>query len=256
MGIRELVEGRTPGEASPPAEPALPHPPAGGGGRSPYPTYDVMAPDKWRHDWDEKTRRLVLDRIRNVPGRTFFSEAEFALLETICRRLLPQEDRPAELRIPIAPFIDQRLAEGKGDGYRYEDMPWDDEAYRRGLVGIDETSRALFGASFTNLDPRRHDEVLARIEDGSPPGATWEHLPAQRFFKRLLQDVTEIYYAHPTAWNEIGFQGPASPRGHVRLSLGKRDPWEAEETTPLSDEERQQVEQRRSATAGQGGATH
>jgi hypothetical protein len=32
-----------------------------------------MTPDKWRHDWDEKTRRLVLDRIRTVPTRAFFS---------------------------------------------------------------------------------------------------------------------------------------------------------------------------------------
>ncbi len=257
MTIRELIGGHTPGEDSPPTAPPTLRPPPGGGGRTTYPGYDVIAPSKWRHDWDEKTRRLVLDRIRNVPARTFFSPAEFALLEAVCRRLMPQDDRPAEVRIPIAPFIDQRLANGEGDGYRYEEMPWDDEAYRQGLAGIDEASRALFaGASFTSLDPQQQDEVLGAVEDSNPPGESWQRLPAQRFFRRLLLDVLEVYYAHPVAWNEIGFQGPASPRGHVRLSLGTRDPWEAEETAPLPAEEREAVEERRSAATGKGAATH
>jgi gluconate 2-dehydrogenase gamma chain len=80
----------------------------------------------------------------------------------VCQRLLPQDDRPAELRIPIAPFIDERLAHGDGDGYRYEDMPWDDASYRLGLAGIDQTSRALCGGvAFTALDAQAQDVVLA-----------------------------------------------------------------------------------------------
>jgi hypothetical protein len=45
----------------------------------------------------------------------------------------------------------------------------------------------------------------------------------------VLHDVINAYYAHPTAWSEIGFGGPASPRGYVRLDAGRRDPWEAAE---------------------------
>ena len=40
------------------------------------------------------------------------------------------------------------------------------------------------------------------------------------------------YYAHPTAWNEMGFGGPASPRGYVRMDKNRRDPWEAAEAEP------------------------
>lgn len=256
MAIRKLVVGRTSGEHSPPTAPPTPRPPPGGGGRTTYPTYDVMTPEKWRHDWDEKTRRLVLDRIRNVPDRAFFNQEEFALLEAICRRLMPQEDRPSELRIPIAPFIDQRLARGQGNGYRYEQTPWDEEAYRRGLAGVDEASEAMFRARFAELPDPQQDAVLGTIEDGAPPGESWRKLPAERFFKLLLQDTVEVYYAHPVAWNEIGFQGPASPRGHVRLSLGTRDPWEAEETRPIASAERQPAAEQHSAAAGHGGATH
>ena len=256
MSLIERLLGRRVEEAAPPREPPTPHPPAGGGGRTPYPGYDVMAPDKWAHDWDPKTRRVVLDRLRDVPARGFFSPAEYATLEAVCARLLPQDDRPAHLRIPIAPFVDQRLHEGSGNGYRYEDMPWDNVAYRCGLAGIDETCQALFGGKrFVDLEDRQQDAVLAALEDGQPPGATWRELPARRFFRNLLQDVVEVYYAHPAAWDEIGFQGPASPRGHIRLALGKRDPWEAEETAPLPPHECVEVEQG-GDVAGQGGVTH
>jgi hypothetical protein len=256
MELLRWIEGRTAAEASSPAA-APPSLPAGGGGRTPYPGYQVTGPDKWAQDWDEKTRRLVLDRIGNVPPPSFFTDSEFALLEAMCDRLLPQEDRPAEQRIPIAPFIDERLATGGGNGYRYEVMPWDDEAYRRGLAGIDQSSRIMFGADrFTELDERQQDAVLAAVENGDPPGETWRELPANLFFKILMHDVVEMYYSHPIAWNEIGFQGPASPRGHVRLSLGKRDPWEAEETRPLSAEERRAAAPsgRHGAPMGHGGA--
>ena len=255
MSLLERLMGWRAEEAARPADPAEPHPPAGGGGYTPYPTYDVMAPDKWAHDWDPKTRRVVLDRLHNVPERAFFSPREYATLAAVCARLLPQEDRPVDRRIPIAPFIDRRLDQGSGNGYRYEDMPWDDAAYQRGLAGIDETGQTLFGRQFTDLQAAEQDVVLAALEDGEPPGATWRDLPAKRFFRNLLQDVIQVYYAHPAAWDEIGFQGPASPRGHIRLGLDKRDPWEAEEAAPLRPEARVAVPQGAGA-AGQGGATH
>src|SRR5262252_10658338 len=40
------------------------------------------------------------------------------------------------------------------------------------------------------------------------------------------------YYMHPTAWSEIGWGGPASPRGYVRMDFDRRDPWEAAEAKP------------------------
>jgi hypothetical protein len=58
-------------------------------------------------------------------------------------------------------------------------------------------------------------------------------MPPRAFFrKRLLHDVVGAYYAHPAAWNEIGFGGPASPRGYVRTVYDRRDPWEAVEARP------------------------
>ncbi|HKP52955.1 MAG TPA: gluconate 2-dehydrogenase subunit 3 family protein [Chloroflexia bacterium] len=214
--------------------------PAGGGvAGTPYPDFDVASDDKWNLDWDEKTRRLVLDRVRNVPPYRFFSPEEVAVLEALCARLMPQEDRSPQQRIPIAPWIDERLYKGEGDGYRYEDMPDDREAYRLGLQGFNQIAQALFDVPFVRLSLSQQEEVIrcVGLSEGSPPGAAWKGLPAARFFSALMRDVITNYYAHPAAWAEIGFSGPASPRGHIRLGLGKRDPWEAEEKHPRSSAE-------------------
>jgi hypothetical protein len=50
-----------------------------------------------------------------------------------------------------------------------------------------------------------------------------------RFWQMLMQDALEAYYAHPWAWDEIGFGGPAYPRAYTRLERGEPEPWEVEE---------------------------
>ena len=44
-----------------------------------------------------------------------------------------------------------------------------------------------------------------------------------------MQDAIDAYYAHPWAWDEIGFGGPAYPRAYTRLERGEPEPWEVEE---------------------------
>ncbi|HKY52760.1 MAG TPA: gluconate 2-dehydrogenase subunit 3 family protein, partial [Anaerolineales bacterium] len=115
--------------------------PLGGGAEeTPYPEFNITDSDKWNLDWDEKTRRLVIDRVKNVPSYRFFSPEEARLLEAICDCALPQDDRPKVQGVPIAPWIDERLYTDEGSGYRYENMPEDRQAYRMGLQGFDETA--------------------------------------------------------------------------------------------------------------------
>ena len=45
----------------------------------------------------------------------------------------------------------------------------------------------------------------------------------------LVSDCCAVYYAHPWAWDEIGYGGPAYPRGHMRLEEGEPEPWEVHE---------------------------
>jgi hypothetical protein len=197
-----------------------------------YPGYDVL--DKWSSpDWDAQTRRVVRLRLAEVPPIRFFGGAEAAMLERVAERLVPQPDRPASEKVPIVPWIDEQLHHDWRSGYRYEDLPPQREAWRLGLAGIDESARLLYGGrAFLELETRAQDDVLSRIARGEAPGPTWERLPARRFFRDVLCiTVVKMYYAHPSAWSEIGYSGPASPRGHVRNWLGGVDPWDAPEET-------------------------
>jgi hypothetical protein len=195
--------------------------------RTPYVDYDVLT--KWdTPSWDDQTREVLRKRLTEVPARRFFSETEWQTLEAVCGRLIPQPERSDP--IPIVPWIDEKLHHNWRDGFRYDDMPPLREAWRLGLEGIDHESRRRFGAHFRSLPEADQDAVLRAIQAGDVDGEVWARLPAQRFFTTvLLKEVVGEYYAHPAAWSEVGFGGPASPRGYVRLGSNQRDPWEAPE---------------------------
>jgi hypothetical protein len=203
--------------------------------RTPYRTYDVLS--KWSTpSWDDQTRRVIQERLTNVPQRRFFSELEWETLEAVVGRLLPQPERTE--RIPIVPWIDEKLHHDWGDGFRYVDMPRLRTAWRLGLKGIDDESLRRFGSSFRRLSTDAQDAVLQAVQHGEVEADVWRELPPRRFFATLLlKEVVGEYYAHPAAWSEVGFGGPASPRGYVRLGMNQRDPWEAPpRQTPSSNE--------------------
>ncbi len=54
--------------------------------------------------------------------------------------------------------------------------------------------------------------MLARVAAGEAPGDAWAYLPSGRFFQELAGEVIGTYYAHPTAWAEIGFSWPIRPQ--------------------------------------------
>src|SRR2546421_1683604 len=198
--------------------------------RTRYPKYNVL--DKWSSpDWDDQTHEVVRRRLEEVPEIRFFTDAEARTLAVVAERIAPQPDRDETEKIPIVPWIDEKLYKDERDGYRYEGLPPQREAWRNGLTGINETAQALFGGKmFVDLDPLSQDVVLTRAARGDAPGATWKRMPAARFFKSVLSiTIVKIYYAHPVAWNEIGYNGPSSPRGHVRKWEGGVDPWRSEE---------------------------
>jgi hypothetical protein len=196
--------------------------------RTPYAGYDVLE-KRDTPSWDDITRRVVEKRLYDVPQRQFLETDEWETLEAVCARLVPQPDRPSD-PVPIVPFIDEKLQSNQGDGYRYENMPTMRTSWRLGIAGIEKEAQQRYHTGFAELAGEKQDEVLRAIQSGEVQGDPWEELPPQRFFTdTLLKTTVGIYYAHPAAWSEIGWGGPASPRGYVRRGLDEHDPWEAEE---------------------------
>lgn len=197
-----------------------------------YPGYDVL--DKWKtQSWNETTRSVIRKRLTEVPARRFFSEQQWETLLAVCDRVIPQPERAEP--VPIAPWIDARLFEGQGTGTRYASLPPEQECWRRGMDAIEAEAQHRYRQPFHRLDRVEQDLLLQSLDKNETRAPVWEGLPSQTFLRHVvLRAIVEVYYAHPAAWSEIGFGGPASPRGYVRLVANRRDEWEAAEHAPDS----------------------
>ena len=197
--------------------------------RDRFPGYDVL---NKRHSpsWNEQTRRVVDARLALPHEPRFFTAEEWAIVRPLCDRIVPQPggDRAP---VPTAALLDNRLHTNETEGYRHAKLPPLREAWRRGLAALEAEARAEHGAGFAALTPMQQDALLRRMQRGEMSRPAWGGMPPAMFFKeRLAHDIVEAYYAHPTAWSEIGWGGPASPRGYVRMGFDRRDAWEAVES--------------------------
>jgi hypothetical protein len=152
-------------------------------------------------------------------------------MSAVMNRILPQEDRAPDRRIPLLPVLDERLHANRIEGYRYEDMPSDRDAYRLGARAFEEMAQTLHGRTFHELETLQQEEIVKSIHDAKPLAAQqlWHQMNVERFWELLVSDCCAAYYAHPWAWDEIGFGGPAYPRGYMRLEEGEPEPWEVKE---------------------------
>ena len=192
--------------------------------------------------WNEPTRQVIDRRLAVHPGPRFFNAAEWATLGAVCARIVPQpRDRPP---VPLPAYVDEKMFDNAIDGYRFAKLLPQGRAWKAALAALDAEARDRYGSAFHVLPAPEQDALLKQMQKGELTGALWQDMPSDLFFsKRVLHDIVGAYYAHPTAWNEIGWAGPASPRGFVRLDKNMRDPWEAAEAHPGEEEKGPQGEQ-------------
>ncbi|MHB1537350.1 MAG: gluconate 2-dehydrogenase subunit 3 family protein [Solirubrobacteraceae bacterium] len=186
--------------------------------RGRYPDYDVL--ETVEH-WDPVTRRVVLERVGRVPEIRFFAEGQARTLGAFLDVVLAQDSEP---RIPVLQMVDAKMHAGQLDGYRYADMPPDPETWRQVAAGLDRSAEACgceqgFAAASSELQ----HEIVARFSRGE---LDWE-LPVSRAWGIVMRAALSAFYSHPWSWNEIGFGGPAYPRGFARLGAGQREHWES-----------------------------
>jgi hypothetical protein len=191
-----------------------------------YPDFDVL---ETADHWDDLTREVVLARVLDVPPIRFFDRDEVLQLDPLLDHLTGQVDE--EPKVPVLAFVDEKLWSGIGDGYRYFDMPDDRTTWRT-------VARGLAESSFATLSSHEQNDVCHRFAHGKLHGRAWAELNVSRAFSIVMRDACEAFYAHPWAWNEIGFPGPAYPRGYSRfgsphLRNGETETWEALEAFEL-----------------------
>ena len=202
-----------------------------------FPGYDVLR-KRDSPSWNEPTRKVVDARLAIEPDQhRFFDDAEWATVCAATERLVPQSaDRPG--RIPVAALIDHKLHRDERDGYRNAKLPPQPEAWRRGVAALKAEGLSRHGKAFADLSGDEQNALLLDMQEGRLTNPAWGDMPCDLFFEdRLMTDTVTAYYSHPTAWSEIGFGGPASPRGYVRLDFDRRDSWEAAEARPGHEDE-------------------
>lgn len=156
--------------------------------------------------------------------RPQFLDAEtFVILVALCGRLRPKYPRP--LALDLALSIDDRIAHGVGDGWRYDEMPPDRVAMIGGLRSLDAEARKTRGQAFSALPGEEADELLCSVRAGDV-SADWGGISPARFFEELLAETSTLCYAHPDVQEAIGYVGYADAKGWTRIGLNEREPWE------------------------------
>lgn len=188
--------------------------------------------------WDLVTSGVVLSRTGMPPDIRFFTPAEEAVGVALCEQMLDQGtdrrgDRRADDRVPVLNLIDARLAEKETDGWRYDDMPHDGQAWRETLAALDQDAEASFGTGFAACSSAEQAVLIQRVQDlGSD---SWHGLCARHVWSLWTRYICTAFYSHPSAWNEMGFPGPAYPRGYKNIGIDAREPFEVRDAHPDED---------------------
>jgi Gluconate 2-dehydrogenase subunit 3 len=180
--------------------------------------------------WDQVTADLVTARCGPAPGLTFFTPAERACAGALLDQLTGQCGARI---VPVLAMVDARLAAGETDGWRYADLPEDGQAWRDSLACLDKDASVRCGCGFADASEVDQMALLQAILDLG--AQRWHGFPAAHVWSLWTRYACTALYSHPAAWSEIGFPGPAYPRGYKNAGVGKLEPFEVADAQPSDD---------------------
>lgn len=195
-----------------------------------FPAFDVLGQS--RH-WDKVTADVVTARTGPLPDQKFFTDTERRCATALLGQLTGQCEE--NLRVPVPGMVDARLAAGETDGWRYADMPADGQAWRDTLAHLDADAKTRCGTSFAGAPEADQVAIIGAVQDSGDRGDEWHGLPAKHVWSLWTRYACTALYSHPYAWSEIGFPGPAYPRGYKNPGVDKLEPFEVRDARPAED---------------------
>jgi hypothetical protein len=199
-----------------------------GGAPQRFPGLDVLAQTD---AWDPVTAGVVLARVGPQPPLRFFTPTQEAVARPLFDLILDQHQDP---RVPVLEMVDQRLAELATDGWRYEDLPPDPHAWAASLEALDEEALATQAVGFARCPVEAQEALLRGLLDRGD--RLWHGMRADRVWSLWSRYACTAFYSHPWVWNEIGFPGPAYPRGYKNPGINAREPFEVADRGPADQE--------------------
>jgi hypothetical protein len=191
-----------------------------------FPGFDPLSQVRY---WDPVTADAVLARAAPPAAVKFFTGPEESCARALLN-LLTGQDEPG---VPVLEMVDARLAAGQTDGWRYADMPEDGEAWRATLACLDADAHQRCGTSFADAAKADQAALVQAVQDRK--SGSWHGLPAGHVWSLWTRYACTAFYAHPLAWAEIGFPGPAYPRGYKNAGVGQLEPFEVGDAQPADD---------------------
>lgn len=192
-----------------------------------YASYDVLD-KRGTLSWNDATRAALDERMALQVPDGVLEETQLKTLHKLAARICPDPDgRPPTSSVAM---IVRRIRDEEGDGFRHHALPRFAECWRRALDAVQAEAHERFGKSFADLPDDVVDRILHDIQQGHVQAEVWSDLPPELIWNwRIVPDLVSAHWAQPQLWSAMGFGGPASPRGYVRLALNRRDPWEPKE---------------------------
>jgi gluconate 2-dehydrogenase gamma chain len=118
----------------------------------------------------------------------FLTLDEARTLAAISDQIIPPDQDAGASWAGVVNYIDRQLCGP------YENLQ---SIYRRGLAGVDQSSRTVYGKVFADLDSSQQNDLLRRLENRKAPGAIWKQISSAEFFGLVLDHTMQGYYGDP-----------------------------------------------------------
>lgn len=144
---------------------------------------------------------------RNGTPWRFFSIDEAQTLAAISDQIIPPDQDPGASWAGVVNYIDRQLC---GPFANLQD------AYRRGLAAVNQSSRLAYGKKFIDMDSTQQIELLQRFEQRRVPEAIWQGTSSSEFFSMVIDHTMQGYYGDPRhggnrdamSWKMLGLPYP------------------------------------------------
>jgi gluconate 2-dehydrogenase gamma chain len=116
------------------------------------------------------------------------TDPEARLLEAMTEQIIPADQDPGAKNAGCIHFIDRQLA-----GFYNTHV----DTYRRGLIGVDQSSQLSYGKTFLACAWDEQTEVMKDLESGKAQGAIWQEISSRQFFNLVRDHTMQAFYGSP-----------------------------------------------------------
>jgi hypothetical protein len=183
---------------------------------------DLIASDQT----SPQTRMVLLNRLPDPDDDAVFSPEESRTLRALASRIVP------DAGFDLTSRVKHEVVKPLHDGWRFDNLPSDLTAWKRGLKSLDLAALREFHVPFVALDGPRQDELLFRAREGklgkgllgtmhlSDSEDALDGDQMRDWFEDVRGELVKLYVSDPRTMERINFTGFADEKGFTQITLG------------------------------------